>query len=48
MINGEPLDRSDDDAPPPNQTGKPRLSSVPKAGKKRGDEPDGGMEPQPS
>ena len=49
VINGEPLDRSEDGgAPPPNQTGKPRLASIPKTGKKRGDEPDEGMEPQPS
>ena len=48
VIAGEPLDRSEDDAPPPNQSGKPRLASIPKAGKKRGGESDGGMEPQPS
>ncbi|MEL7464279.1 MAG: ATP-dependent zinc metalloprotease FtsH [Pseudomonadota bacterium] len=48
VINGEELDRSDDGgAPPPSQTGKPRLASIPKTGRKKGDE-DGGMEPQPS
>ncbi|QIE55299.1 ATP-dependent metallopeptidase FtsH/Yme1/Tma family protein [Pikeienuella piscinae] len=48
VIAGEPLDRADDDAPPPPSDGKPRLASVPKAGKKRGGEPEGGMEPQPN
>ncbi|MFV0474676.1 MAG: ATP-dependent zinc metalloprotease FtsH [Pikeienuella sp.] len=47
VIAGEPLDREEDDAPPPGD-GKPRLSSVPKAGRKRGGEPDSGMEPQPN
>jgi cell division protease FtsH len=39
VIAGEVLDRSDDgSAPPPTSGGKPRLASVPKAGKKRGGE----------
>ncbi len=39
VINGETLDRSDDSSNPPAAPGgKPRLASIPKAGKKRGGE----------
>ncbi|MEM7267908.1 MAG: ATP-dependent zinc metalloprotease FtsH, partial [Pseudomonadota bacterium] len=48
VINGEPLDRSDDGAAPPPAGDKPRMSSIPKTGKNRGGEPEGGAEPQPT
>ncbi|MEM7525989.1 MAG: cell division protein FtsH, partial [Pseudomonadota bacterium] len=49
VINGETIDRSEDGgSPPPSDAGKPRLSSVPKTGRSRGGEPEGGMEPQPN
>jgi len=39
VIDGEALDRSDDNSTPPaSPGGKPRLASIPKAGKKRGGE----------
>ena len=48
VIAGEPLDRPEDGAPPPSGGAKSRLASIPKAGKRRGGEADGGMEPQPN
>ncbi len=46
VIAGEPLDRPEDGAPPPSGP-KPRLASIPKAGRRRG-EGEGGFEPQPN
>ncbi len=48
VIAGEKLDRSDDIAPPPPDTGTPGLTSIPKAGKPRRPGPEGGMEPGPA
>ncbi len=48
VINGEKLDRSDDDGVPPTATGTGGHAAIPKTGKpRRGPESDGGMEPQP-
>ncbi|MEM7177183.1 MAG: ATP-dependent zinc metalloprotease FtsH [Pseudomonadota bacterium] len=48
VINGEKLDRSDDDGVPPAATGTGGHAAIPKTGKpRRGPESDGGMEPQP-
>jgi cell division protease FtsH len=47
VLAGEALDRSDDAGmPPPSDTGKPRLSAVPKVRKPRSDE-GGDLSPQP-
>ena len=48
VINGEALDRSDDGGSPPPAGDKPRMSSIPKTGRGRGGETDGGAEPQPT
>ncbi|MBY8974873.1 ATP-dependent zinc metalloprotease FtsH [Rhodobacteraceae bacterium NNCM2] len=48
VINGEKLDRSEDDGMPPTATGTGGHAAIPKTGKpRRGPESDGGMEPQP-
>ncbi|MEM1314905.1 MAG: ATP-dependent zinc metalloprotease FtsH [Pseudomonadota bacterium] len=49
VIRGEAIDRSDDEGgatPSKSDGARPGLASIPKAGKRRGDE-SGGMEPQP-
>jgi cell division protease FtsH len=48
VMRGEPIGRDDDDADSPS-SGTPSVASIPKTrGRKRGDEGDGGMEPEPS
>lgn len=47
VIAGQPLDRSDDEAPPPSANDGGH-SAIPKAGKPRRQDPDPGMEPQPN
>ena len=48
VINGESLDRSDDGGTPPPKGDKPRMSSIPKTGRGRGDEAGDGAAPQPT
>ncbi len=48
VIAGEPLDRPEDDGSPPPSGDKPRMSSIPKTGRDRSGEADGGAEPQPT
>jgi cell division protease FtsH len=48
VMRGEPIGRDDDDADSPS-SGTPSVASIPRTrGRKRGDEGDGGMEPEPS
>ena len=48
VISGESLNRPEDGGSPPPSGDKPRMSSIPKTGRDRWDETDGGAEPQPT